>query len=94
MKQERIDELLKGSGYDVKSPVWGEDNRDQIYKDATLNAARVQLLAKALRFYAECQKGDIRLGFHEKGHINKPLDIGATARAALSEAGITQEKVG
>lgn len=69
MKQERIEELLKGT------PDEGLGMRD-----GALNAARVQLLAKALQKAREF-------------FVDEGADI-AFIDAALAEAGITQEKVG
>jgi hypothetical protein len=55
MKQERIEELLKGGKYDphTYADVWGASayfkGGEATWNDAYLNAARVQLLAKALQ---------------------------------------------
>lgn len=67
MKQERIDELLKGTDYGDTTELVYEDvdiesrsysiqtvmrGEQRLCEDAALNAARVQLLAKALRSIA------------------------------------------
>lgn len=126
MKQERIEELLKGTpyegaakgywaachmkhseygvvGFDITTqpegsvnPLcryeWGRCKSDaneleansHLFRDAKLNAARVQLLAKAL--------------YQARAELAREFDSGCrevkAIDAALDEAGITQEKVG
>jgi hypothetical protein len=102
MKFERIEELLVGTPYadrtstdrtdvDVEArciTTWREIAGEKaVMDDRYLNAARVQLLAKALQFYT----GDLA---DELGDSYVLDDRGATAREALTEAGLNEQKEG
>jgi len=56
------------------------------------DAARVQLLAKALAFYANKDNHTVRPA--GKPHPVMKDDLGCTARAALTEAGLNEQKEG
>jgi hypothetical protein len=105
MKQERIEELLKGTKYEIKpdkDPEWSYDTQHgyacaecsapwlaKTCSDMVLNAARVQLLAKALRqcmvwMESTRQSGDAGFWDWSEG------DEYTEAKAALKEAGIKE----
>lgn len=95
MKQERISELLRGTPYegvylsDDLTPWVCETNArinaaiDRVNADATINAARVQLLAKVL-YWVEAwlvEEADTTQGISRK-------DAAQRVRAALKESGL------
>jgi hypothetical protein len=110
MKPERIEELLKNTEYAAafdtsrprRTPEYDDivEARSKLSKDAELNAARVQLLAKALQDAQEhllqfigcrCDSEDVGPGgcsaCRHMGEIEAIQD-------ALTEAGLNEQKEG
>ena len=96
MKPERIEELLKGTQYEHKKSGWIPERHSiterlsglavipRAHEDAELNAARVQLLAKALR--------DVILS--ESGELDRVQTAISIASQALHEAELNEQKEG
>ena len=99
MKPERIEELLKGTKYEHKKSGWVPEAHSiaerlsglailpQAHEDAELNAARVQLLAKALREIVK-----LVLDSDDKTEIE--IKAVFLAGKALTEAGLNEQKEG